>query len=65
MSWKCPKCGSMRLGVVVSGWAELDQYEDGEYGTGLVDDHEWDSTSSMRCERCSCIGEAAEFEVED
>jgi hypothetical protein len=72
--WRCPKCGSDALEVVIETWAELIQSteESGEivFETDLdgarEHDHEWTGDSVMRCRNWDCgfVGIAAQFDTE-
>ena len=65
MSWKCPKCGSQRLTVVVQTEVRLTQYADGEFETDSVgNEHEWNEGSLMRCLDCEHADAALSFETE-
>jgi hypothetical protein len=53
--YRCPKCSSANLEVVVEVWATLIQNDDGfETDTTTPDDasHEWTDNNVMRC--CDC-----------
>jgi hypothetical protein len=63
MRWKCPACGSTKLKVVVSAWAELWQFEDDHFETGLAEDHEWNGDSLAQCQRCGKIDDSFFFRV--
>lgn len=63
MTWQCPKCGSRRLTVSVVTTARLTQRGPDDFETEIDGDQEWDGLSSMACEECNHVGEAATFEV--
>ena len=48
MTWKCPKCGSKDLRVVVTTVAKLTQHDD-NFETEVEGDHEWSKSSWMVC----------------
>lgn len=62
---QCPKCGdSYRLDVAARVWVRLtangsdaDESNDGN--------HEWDSTSDIRCNACGNVGKVAEFKMKE
>ena len=61
--WKCPKCGSHNLKVVVLVWAKLFQspYEDNFQTEPEGGDHEWDEDSRMMCSGCGHDDKAWKF----
>ena len=64
--WKCPKCESTNLAVVIQVTANLIQDGKGEnfetdYAGG---DHAWDESSVMTCNACDHSGFAAQFDSE-
>ena len=63
MTWKCPKCGSKDLRVVVTTVAKLTQYDD-NFETEVEGDHEWSESSWMVCNACE-FGEASAVFQED
>lgn len=64
--WKCPKCQSQALNVMITTCAKLtqDEYCD-NFETEVISDHEWDGTSNMTCEDCGFCDAAATFETEE
>jgi hypothetical protein len=74
MKYRCPKCKSDNLDVLVEVWARLSQNEPEEPGwtefstdvtAGEFGDHEWGDNSPMRCRDCDHCAIAAEFKVEE
>jgi hypothetical protein len=64
--YRCPKCSSTSLEVVVEVWATLIQNAEGfETDTSTPDDgsHEWGDNSVMRCQECDCQEISEEFKV--
>jgi len=70
--YRCPKCRSLRLAVVILAWAQLDQDPNGMndgsvqgtevYGDDCPDgDHTWSENSMMNCKACGTRGPAAYF----
>jgi hypothetical protein len=66
--YKCPKCQSTSLEVVVQVWARLTQDPNGDIGTDTTESfdgsHEWDENSLMQCRDCNYRGQAAKFDQE-
>ena len=66
--YKCPKCQSTSLEVVVQVWARLTQDPNGDIGTDTTESfdgsHEWDENSLMQCRDCDCRGPSAKFDQE-
>jgi hypothetical protein len=65
--YRCPKCSSANLEVVVEVWATLIQNDDGfETDTTTPDDasHEWTDNSVMRCCDCDSQEIAERFNTE-
>ena len=63
MTWQCPKCGGRSLTVSVVTTARLTQSDPENFQTEIEGDQEWDGRSSMACEECNHVGEAALFEM--
>ena len=69
MAWRCPKCKSTNLEVVVKTWATLvqeDKDDNFETDTDTAHDHEheWDSESLMECRDCGFYEESRQFKYE-
>jgi len=66
--YKCPKCQSTSLEVVVQVWARLTQDPNGDIGTDTTESfdgsHEWDENSLMQCRDCDYHGQSAKFDQE-
>lgn len=65
--WKCPKCQSTKLSVLVEVWATLTQPDNlpEDYGTDADNDHEWSENSPMQCRDCFHTAISQEFETGD
>lgn len=65
MKWKCPKCGSTDLKVLVDVWAKLKQDDDEDnFETEIVGDQGWDSESAMHCRCCEYQSRSGDFKYE-
>src|ERR1035437_11190410 len=66
--YRCPKCKSTRLEVVVKVWARLTQDPNGDIGTDTTESfdgsHDWDENSLMQCRDCDYRGQSAKFNQE-
>jgi len=64
--YRCPKCKSDRLEVVVTVWARLTQDLNGDIGTCISeardDSQDWGENSPMRCRDCGHSGKAGSFD---
>lgn len=70
MKYRCPKCQSDNLDVLVEVWARMTQDEEGDgFSTdvtaGTFGDHEWSENSPMRCRDCDHCAIAGEFMVKE
>jgi DNA-directed RNA polymerase subunit RPC12/RpoP len=61
--YRCPKCGSQNLEVIVQVWATLIQTDDGfQTDTTTPDNssHDWSDESLMRCTDCGADEQIAD-----